>query len=287
MTATLSRPTLLGLGAIALWGLLALFTAATAGLPPFQVAAITFAIGGLAGLGVVVATGETVRLKQPPAAFLIGVAGLFGYHALYFAALKLSPPAEANLINYLWPLLIVLLSGLLPGGTLSARHLVGAGLGFLGVLALAFGRGLGGFEATYWVGYLLALGCAFAWSSYSVALRFVAAAPTQAVAVNCLAAAALAALCHILFESWSQPSTTGWLALVAMGLGPVGLAFFLWDVGMKKGDVRLLGVASYAAPVLSTLALVLAGQAPATAALALACALIVAGAVIASRPVKA
>jgi drug/metabolite transporter (DMT)-like permease len=281
---TLPLATLCGFGAIALWGLLALFTTATAGIPPFQVTAITFAIGGLAGLGIVAARGRLRLLRQPLRAIALGVGGLFGYHALYFAALKLAPPAEANLINYLWPLLIVIFSGLMPGERLAARHILGALIGFAGVAALALGKGLAGFDAAHGPGYALAFGCAFVWAGYSVLSRRMGQVPTEAVVGFCLITALLAGLAHLSFEAWEAPSFRGWLALAALGLGPVGAAFFLWDIGVKKGDIRLLGVAAYAAPLISTLALVATGAAPLTAAVALACALIVLGACVASWP---
>jgi drug/metabolite transporter (DMT)-like permease len=280
----LSRPTLLGLVAILLWGLLALFTTATAGIPPFQVTAITFAIGGGVGLAIVAHQGKLALLRQPPLALALGIGGLFGYHALYFAALKLAPPAEASLVAYLWPLLIVIFSGLLPGEHLSPRHVLGALIGFAGVGVLAAGRGVAGLEASHLPGYVLAAGCAVVWAAYSVLSRRMASVPTEAVAGSCLITALLAALCHLAFETTVMPDATGWLALIGLGLGPVGLAFFVWDIGMKRGDIRLLGVASYAAPVISTLALVLTGAAAATWTLGLACLLIVAGAVTASVP---
>jgi drug/metabolite transporter (DMT)-like permease len=278
-----SRPTLIGLVAILLWGLLALFTAATAGIPPFQVTAITFAIGGGIGLAIVAAQGKLGLLRQPLPAMALGIGGLFGYHALYFAALKLAPPAEASLVAYLWPLLIVIFSGLLPGESLSPRHMIGALIGFAGVGVLALSKGLAGFNPAHLPGYALAACCAVLWAGYSVLSRRMAQVPTQAVAGYCLVTALLAAIGHALFETSVMPTISGWLALVALGLGPVGLAFFVWDIGMKQGDIRLLGVASYAAPIISTLALVLTGAAPLTWALAIACSLIVAGAVIASR----
>ncbi len=278
-----SRPTLLGLIAILLWGLLALFTAATAGIPPFQVTAITFAIGGGIGLAIVAAQGKLGLLRQPLPAMALGIGGLFGYHALYFAALKLAPPAEASLVAYLWPLLIVIFSGMLPGERLSPRHIIGALIGFAGVGVLAAGKGLAGFNPAHLPGYALAACCAVIWAGYSVLSRRMAEVPTEAVAGYCLATAVLAAICHALFETSLMPATSGWLALIALGLGPVGLAFFVWDIGMKQGDIRLLGVASYAAPIISTLALVLTGAAALTWALAIACLLIVAGAVVASR----
>lgn len=277
----LGLPTLAGAAAILMWGLLALLTVATAGLPPFQVTAITFALGGLLLTGLAAARGRLAGLVQPWPAALTGIAGLFGFHAAYFAALKLAPAAEASLVVYLWPLLIVIFSGLLPGERLSRRHLAGAALGLAGVAVLGLARGDLGFAAQHGTGYALALACAVIWAGYSVLSRRFSAVPSEAVAGNCLATAALAGLAHLAFETFVPPSGSGWLALAALGLGPVGAAFFLWDIGMKKGDIRFLGVAAYATPVVSTLALIAAGAAAPGLALGLACLLIVAGALVA------
>jgi drug/metabolite transporter (DMT)-like permease len=220
----------------------------------------------------------------------LGIGGLFGYHALYFAALRLAPPAEAGLLNYLWPLLIVLFSALLPGERVRAAHVAGALLGFAGVVVLMSGRADLELGPEHGLGYVCAFAGAFVWSGYSVLSRRFGTVPTDAVAGFCLATSALSLVCHVVFEATVWPATvTEWFALAALGLGPVGAAFYLWDVGVKHGDIRLLGVGSYAAPVLSTLFLILAGYAEPTLALAAACALIVAGALVATllkRPVK-
>ncbi|MGA2795722.1 MAG: DMT family transporter [Roseiarcus sp.] len=284
--------TLIGCLAILLWSALALLTAASGEVPPFELAALTFAIGGALGFGFAAARGRLGAIVQPWPVWLVGIGGLFGYHALYFAALRRAPPAEASLIAYLWPLLIVLFSALLPGERLSVRHIVGAALGLAGAVALFAGKAGGGLFAgaagPALAGYGLALCCAFVWSAYSLASRRLKATPNEAVAGFCLATAALAALCHLAFETTVLPAAPGqWLAILGLGLGPVGLAFYVWDYGVKNGDIRLLGVAAYAAPALSTLILVLAGFAAATPALALACALIVAGAAVASFRPKA
>jgi drug/metabolite transporter (DMT)-like permease len=275
------KATLIGFGAILLWSALALMTAASGAVPPFELAALTFAVGGAAGLAYAAARGRLAALAQPPVVWLVGVGGLFGYHALYFAALRAAPPAQASLVAYLWPLLIVLMSAALPGETLRLKHVVGALLGFCGAALLLWDK-VG--DGTPSFGLVLALGCAFTWSGYSIASRFLKHAPTEAVAGFCLVTALLALLCHGAFETTVWPARPSEVAaIVGLGLGPVGLAFYVWDYGVKHGDIRLLGVASYAAPVLSTLILVLAGFAPATATLGLACAAIVGGAVVASR----
>jgi drug/metabolite transporter (DMT)-like permease len=286
---TTRAATSIGFIAVLLWALLALLTAASGRVPPFQLAAMTFLVGGLVGTASWIGRREGISaLRQPPVVWALGIAGLFGYHASYFAALRLAPPAEAGLISYLWPLLIVLFSALLPGERLRPAHVVGALLGFSGVVALFLGRGAVDARAEYWPGYLFAFACAFLWSGYSVLSRRFGQVPTDAVAGFCLATAALSLVCHLLFETTVWPQTpTQWLAVLALGLGPVGAAFYVWDIGVKRGDIRLLGVASYAAPVLSTIVLVLAGYAEASWSLAAACALIVAGALVATLTPKA
>jgi drug/metabolite transporter (DMT)-like permease len=278
------KATLVGLGAAGLWASLALLTASTGRVPPFQLTAMTLALGGLLGAASWLARPGSLRaLRQPPPVWAVGVGGLFGYHALYFAALRLAPPAEAGLINYLWPLLIVVLSALLPGERLRPAHVLGALLGLAGVVVLVLGSASGlSVRADAWPGYLCAFACAFVWAGYSVLSRRFGGVPTDAVAGFCLATALLSALCHLAFERTVWPDgAVQWAALVLAGLGPVGAAFYLWDVGVKRGDIRLLGVVSYAIPVLSTLLLVAAGLAEPTSSLALACALIVSGALVA------
>jgi drug/metabolite transporter (DMT)-like permease len=280
------RATLIGMVAIALWSALASLAAASGTTPPFQMTALTFAVGGLAGLIVTLWRAELSALRQPWPVWLVGVGGLFGYHAVYFAALRKAPPEEASLIAYLWPLLIVLFSALLPGEKLRPRHLIGAALGFAGAALLIAGKAEGRalFKPHYAAGYALALACAFIWSGYSLLSRRFADVPTAAVSGFCLVTALLSALCWAAFETTVWPAgPLQWAAVLALGLGPVGLAFYVWDYGVKHGDIKLLGVASYAAPVLSTLILVAAGVAAPGWSLAAACALIALGAFVASR----
>ncbi|MBX6424648.1 MAG: EamA family transporter [Variibacter sp.] len=283
--STRAGATLVGTVAILLWSLLAVFTAASGRVPPFQLAAMTFAIGGAIGAGSWCVRGSAARaLRLPLEAWALGVGGLFGYHALYFTALKTAPPAEAGLINYLWPLLIVLFSALLPGERLKAHHVAGALLGLAGtVLLFTGGRGFA-LAVDYVPGFAAAFVAAFVWSTYSVLLRRFAAVPTDAVAGFCLATAALAALFHLALEETVWPEGVAqWLAVAALGVGPVGLAFYAWDFGVKRGDIRVLGALSYGAPVLSTAFLVLAGFAEASAMLALSAALISGGGVLAAK----
>jgi drug/metabolite transporter (DMT)-like permease len=281
---TSARATFIGFLAIASWALLALFTVWSAPVPPFLLNTICFSIGGTLGL---IYTWRTTGLRRlamiPLRLYVFGTLGLFGYHALYFSALRTAPAAEAGLIAYLWPLLIVVGSGLLPGETVRRGHLLGGLVGFTGAALIITGGGLG-LKWEFLPGYMLALMCALTWSSYSVLSRLVGDTPTQSVAIFCLASAALSWPLHLIFEETVLPADIrGWLAVLLLGIGPVGLAFFVWDIGVKRGDIQLLGAASYAAPLLSTVVLVAVGAAPFTTTLAVAALLVTSGAALAAR----
>lgn len=279
---TRERATGIGFTAVLMWSLLALFTIGSAPVPPLLLNAVCFGIGGLIGLAWTARAGFGLLRGVGWKVYAFGTAGLFGYHLLYFTAFRLSPTAETGLIAYLWPLFIVLFSGLLPGERLRPMHVIGALIAFAGAALIVLGRG--GEAGGSALGLVLAFGCALTWAGYSVLSRRLGAVPTESVTVFCLATAALSLIAHLALEETAWPTgTMGWAALLALGIGPVGAAFFTWDIGMKRGDIQLLGVASYAAPLLSTLALVLAGIARPTWALALAAVMIAGGAALAAR----
>ncbi len=277
--------TWIGLTAILMWSLLAVLTVATGNIPSFQLLAMTFAIGALVAFASFALRPGAIRsLRQPPLAWAVGVGGLFSYHALYFLALRLAPPAEAGLLNYLWPLLIVLFSSLLPGERLAAHHIVGSLLGLAGTALLFTGNAAANFEHGHVTGLIAAFVAAFVWAAYSVMSRKLKAVPTDAVAGFCAVTALLAAAVHWSLEITVWPQTAGqWLAIAALGVGPVGAAFYAWDIGMKRGDIRVLGAASYATPLLSTAFLMLAGYASFSAAIAIAALLIGGGGLIAAK----
>ncbi|WP_424982771.1 DMT family transporter [Maritalea sp. S77] len=282
---TRNQATLIGATSILNWSFLALFTAASGQVPPFQLSAMAFAIGALVGMVRWVKHPQAVQqLKQPALVWLLGIGGLFGYHFFYFTSLRNAPPVDAGLINYLWPLLIVLFSALLPGEKLKPHHILGALLGLGGaVLIVTKGRGIE-VDPQYAFGYAIGICGALTWSSYSVLSRRVAHVPTNAVSGFCSATAFLALICHLLWEQTVWPADLGqWLAVLALGVGPLGIAFYTWDLGMKKGDIQLLGAGAYLAPLLSTLILIGFGMGEFSWAIGGACVLITVGALIASK----
>ncbi|HVR65481.1 MAG TPA: DMT family transporter [Verrucomicrobiae bacterium] len=282
------RATAIGGIAVLLWATLALLTTAAQPVPPFQLMALTFGIAFLLAVGKWMIArsrgGLPVfsHLRQPGRVWALGVAGLFGYHFFYFTALGIAPPADASLIAFLWPLLIVLLSALLPSERLRWWHLAGGGAGLVGAGLLVTRGGGMALRPEFISGYLAALACAFTWSIYSVISRRFGEVPSDAVGGFCGVTAVLGLISHLLFEQTLWPDASGWLAVMALGIGPVGAAFFVWDYGVKHGDIKALGALAYAAPLLSTLLLIAFGRAEANWTIALACILIVGGAVLAS-----
>lgn len=272
-----------------MWGALALLTTWTGRVPPFQLIAMAFSVAFVLALIRCLAQRKNpvVHLRHSPTVFALGVGGLFGYHFFYFMALRNAPAVDASLIAYLWPLLIVVFSALLPGERLRWWHLAGAVMGLLGAALLVTSGGRVALRLEFALGYGAALACALTWSSYSVLSRRFGHVPTDTVGWFCGAAALLGIVCHWLFEATTWPQGSEWLAVLGLGLGPVGAAFFTWDHGVKHGDIRALGAFSYAAPLLSTLLLIAFGEAAASWVVGAACLLIVGGAVLASRDLLA
>ena len=279
------RATIIGFTAVAMWALLALLTDASGDVPPFLLSAITFAIGTCVGLAVrLIAPPRQAAAPVPWQVWVIGIGGLFGYHFFYFTALRNAPAVEASLIAYLWPLLIVVGSALMPGEKLRWNHVAGAALGLAGT-ALIVTRGGGlSFDGRYAFGYAMAAVCALLWSGYSLLSRRFAEVPTSIVTWFCAATAVLSLICHLLLEQTVLPQNAGqWLAVAGLGLMPVGAAFYAWDHGVKRGNIQVLGASSYAAPLLSTLVLIATGFAEPTPTILAACALITAGAILAAK----
>ena len=244
--------------------------------------ALAFAIPGAASLVLWIVRGQGLNpLRQKPVVWALGIYGLFGYHFAYFVALQAAPPVEAGLIAYLSPLLIVVFSALLPGERLRWYHLAGALAGFAGTVLVVTDGGVA-FKAEFALGYAAAFACALIWSSYSVLSRRFGEVPTSAAGGFCAVTSILAALCHLALEPTVWPQGREWLAVILLGIGPIGLAFFSWDVGMKHGDIQALGGLFYLAPLGSTALLILFGKGEASWIIGAATLLIVGGAALAT-----
>lgn len=271
----MTLPLLAAAGAIVLWATLATFGLALAHLPPFLLTGCALVIGAIPGLW------QWRQWRVPWPTLLIGIGGLFGFHFLLFLALRLAPPVEANLINYLWPLLIVVLTpALLPGWHLTWAHLLATVLGFAGA-ALAIGVAPAAVTERTALGFAAAAGSAMVWACYSLLCRRVEPFSSWAIGGFALASGLLSLACHALFEPPAELRSGDFVKLLALGLGPMGAAFYLWDIAMKRGDPRVTGVLAYATPLLSTTLLLLYTGRPLTPELAFSTLLIVVAAALA------
>lgn len=272
--------TALALAAIGLWSFLAYVGTRLADVPPFFLVGIGLTIGGLVG---------AFRLRSwraPLRIYLVGVGGIFGYHFLYFTAFHFAPAVEVNLINYLWPLLIVVLTPVyLPGSALRAHHVVGVLIGMTGAGLVVTGGRLT-LDMAHAPGYLLMAGAAVTWASYSLLTKRLAPFPTSTVGGFCLVSGLLALGLHALQVGGQAASpalsAADWLLLIGGGVGPMGLAFYAWDAALKRGDPRIIGALSYLTPLSSTLILVVLGGRSLGWVSGVAMALIITGALIGS-----
>ena len=278
------RAILYALAAILIWSTLALAGSGLKDVPPFLLLGVAFSVSGLAGIL------RPRGWRVPLVTLAVGVGGIFGYHFFYFRAFALAPAVEANLINYLWPLLIVLFSPLLLPGLrlhLRPRHILAALLGLAGAALIATG-GRMSLETRYLPGYLLAGCAALTWAVYSLLTKRLPPFPTDSVGAFCLISGILALTVQFFspgsLEAASRLSAGQWLALALVGLGPLGAAFFFWDAALKLGDPRKIGALAYLTPLLSTLNLVWIGGQRLTGLSFAAMLLIIAGAVVGSLP---
>lgn len=281
-----NRANFIGIGAVVLWSLLAVVTAFNNYIPAFQLLGSSFFIATIVGIIYMRLTKQSFKifLKLKWYVWALGIYGLFGYHLSYFFALRYAPPIEANLINALWPLLIVLGSVLVTKGGLRWWHIIGALLGLAGVVNVSFANGISNFKWEYLTGYGFAIACALIWSSYSLLSSKLPNIPTAAVTGFCFITSILAFICHYMFEQTIWPQTTfNWSMLILIGVGPIGASFYLWDYGMKKGDIRALGAASYLSPIFATVFLALAGFGQLTSTIIVSCVLVVGGAILAAK----
>ena len=271
---------LYALGAIALWASLASLGVSLTHVPPFLLTGIALVIGSVPAWPLVLRDPSQWRI--PPRTLALGVYGLFAYHFLLFIALRNAPPVEANLVNYLWPLFIVVLAPVvLPGVALRLPHVLAALLGFGGAaMAIAGGRELSGTLA--W-GYLPALAAAFIWATYSLLTKRVAAFPTTAIGLFGLVSGVLSLLCHVVLEPAASLQARDWALLAVLGLGPLGASFFLWDKALKLGDARHIGILSYITPLASTALLLLVSGRPFSWSIAISTAMIISAAVLGMR----
>ncbi len=266
-----------GVAAVLSWGTLAVLGKFAETADPRFVLALSFAIAALIGAAICLVTKRRIRPQMQKRNILF--AGLLAaYHLVYFTSFSHAPALHASLINYLWPALLILLGNLLFRLDSGWPGYAGAGLGFAGVSFLMLRDAHTNYDSNVLAGYLMAFCGAFLWALYSNLRRVDRADPVASMTLICMASSALCMLAAA--ADGTALETPDWkeiVTIVLLGLGPAGSAFFLWDLGMKRGNVAALSIFSYSAPIISTILMVLVGFGEARWNVALAAFLIAAG----------
>ncbi|KTD14301.1 EamA family transporter [Legionella israelensis] len=276
-------PTWIGYTALVFWALAAPFAVRIKNIPVFETLTIVFTVSFLFSATRLTLLKQWSKLKQPWLLWLIGFLGIYGNDLLYLAAFKHAPAAQADLINYLWPVIVILFTGLLPDEKLSLRHIIAASMGFAGVFVLINKNGQG-FDSQYLFGYILAFLDAIVWSVYTLVARRYGKSPVEMIGMYCGVGALCSLIIHFYFEPHYLPTGSQWIILIMMGMTTQCLAYFFWDFGIKRGDFKLLSILSYGNPILSIGFLIFFGMAEPTIELIIACLLVTAGGIIGIIP---
>lgn len=278
-----SGATMTGYIALLMWSCYALMVTFLHNIPTFELLSVVF-LGGFTLIAFrLTARNEWYKIKQPWPIWLIGIGGIVGNDFANIAALKVAPPVQVTLINYLWPMFVVLLASFLPKERFTIKHIVSSCLGLLAIYILVtHGQGLSGFNWHYLNGYILAFSASLVWACYCVMSRYYYHTPIEMLGMYFGIGVLVSLLCHVSYETTVVPSLFQWFVLIAMIFSTSGVAYFCWDYGCKKGHVKLLSILSYGNPVISTLMLILFTSAQYSYHVAIACILVVLAWIISS-----
>ncbi len=270
---TVRRATYLGLGALTMWTVEPLLISEVNSLPIFEVLSIIFFSSFmLTAIRLTKQKRWHSVLKQPAFIWGAGLLGICLSDFAYIYGAKYAPIAHVDLIDYLWPCLVVAFTSMLPNERFSVQHIVGALLGLVGIYVLVHNEvSQNGFNTGYLFGYLLALFGAFLWGGYSAFSRYHKNVPTEMIGMYCGLGAVLCLLLHLKFETFVMPTASEGSLAVLTGITGAGIAYQLWDHGVKFGNVYLLSSATYIARISAMALLVMFGKEPLTLSLVIAC----------------
>lgn len=262
-SAILRKNTLLGLLAVAIWSFAAILAVELTSIPAFELLFFEFLIAFFIVFTRYSTSKEwkTFFNFKKRDLFIASIA-LVTNQSLYYTAFRYSPAAQVDLINYLWPTLLITFSPLLPNEKLRPSYVIACGLCLFGVYTLLSKEGSEGLSTDLLFGYFLALGAAITWALYSLYSRYRGSSNSaNCISWACGPAAIICLIIHLCFEKFVLPAAHELGFILIIGIFQIGLAFYFWERGLKKGCVKFLGLSSYSIPVFSVMLLVLFGKA--------------------------
>ncbi len=257
------KPTLIGCFALILWSLSALFVIQVSNLPLFEILTCTFGAGFLFIFTKVAYCRQWSRLKVPRELWYTGLLGTGVNSSLFVAAFQHAPAIQIDLLSYLWPIAVMIGLTWQKKSPFQPHHWIAACLGFSAVYLL-FAKNTMPFLWQYTTGYLLIMLDVILWAVYVTISHQQGGYHSEYIGFCCGISALFMAAFHFCFEQTIPPTTTQWLLLILMGGSLEGLAYYCWDIGIKRGYFPLLTILSYFSPILSATWLILAKKAPFT-----------------------
>jgi drug/metabolite transporter (DMT)-like permease len=251
-----------GLVAVVIWSFAALLATEIIAIPIFELMFFQFTLAFIVTMFRYFRTSDKgAFFNFSKRDFIVASLALIVSQACYLSAFRYSPAAQVDLINYLWPTMLILLSSLLPKEKFCAAYLFSCIVCLWGINKLVpWNDGLDlPYDSIF--GLILAFGSASSWALYSLYTRY-----HKSSSANCISFAfglvAIGSLVlHLQKEVFVFPNYFEGLIIILMGVTQMGLAFYLWECSLKKGRIKVLSLASQAIPVLSILILVIFGKA--------------------------
>lgn len=266
---------------------------------PLTTASLVFLIGGITGCAVELARGTLVSKarRANPRYVVFGGAAFVLYAALFYLALGLATDHTAllgvGLFNYLWPMMVVVLSIPVLGKGIRPLLWPGLALSLCGLyLAVQKGGGLSLADFMQSAGanrvpFLLAGLAAVSWGLFSnFSRKWSAAGGEGLVSIFLLMTGIILGAVRILFfQETARFSIPIVVELVIYSIA-CWLANLFWEAGVNRGDIVLAGVMAYSAPFLSTVFTGLYLGVAVGWKIWVGCGLLIAGAVLCKKGVK-
>jgi drug/metabolite transporter (DMT)-like permease len=182
----------------------------------------------------------------------MGFLGVFVYHIFLYSSFALAPAGQVNVMNYLWPIFIVMLSIPILHEKFNYKTIIAIVLSFLGaIIALTKGN-FTLFSGQYSLGYLLAAVGAFFYGLFCVLGKKVSYDKLSSMLVYFIAAAIFIIPTTAVVSSFVMPkSLTTIISLLALGGLINSLTLVLWFKALKSGHTHKTANLVYIVPFLA------------------------------------
>lgn len=242
--------TLSGIIAIMMWSFMAVLIVYSGQTSPLTLTSLSLFIGAVTLLIFNIIKKENFRqlLKITFPDYCLVTVGVCFYTAFVYLSFDMVNPIEANILNYLWPVLFGVFSSIRMSKMLNAYELLGLLVSFGGVFLLFYGKENEFLFSSFALGHLFGIMAAFIWAGYSSFAKERSYSQIIMVPVFLFSALICFLVDFMLFDP-ILPNGMAWVSVLILGVFRISYAF--WDYAMKKGNTLILSSLSYITPLLS------------------------------------